>query len=144
MTSQSPFQELYNKLANISFNMISNKFLISAVLNIPLLEAIKEVPKYAKYLKDICTVKRTLRVKKKYFLVQNITALVQDRPLKCKDPGAHTIPCRIGETKFSEALLDLVSSVNLFPYHIYTTLGLGELEPTACTLTIGRQVHCRS
>ena len=31
-------------------------------------------------------------------------------------------------------MLDLGSSVNLLPYHINTTLGLGELEPTACTL----------
>ena len=26
--------------------------------------------------------------------------------------------------------------MNLLPYHIYTTLGLGELEPTACTLQL--------
>ena len=62
--------------------------------------------------------------------------MVQDKPTKCKDPGAPTIPCRIGEPNFSEALLDLGSSGNLLPYHIYTTLGLGELEPTARTLQL--------
>ena len=61
---------------------------------------------------------------------------MQNKPQKCKDPGAPTIPCRIGNTNFSEALLDLGSSVNLLPYHIYTTLGLGELEPTAYTLLL--------
>ena len=29
-------------------------------LNIPLLEAIKKIPSYAKFLKDLCTVKRKL------------------------------------------------------------------------------------
>ena len=117
---QTEIQEIFNKCS----------------LNIPLLEAIKQVPKYAKYLKDLCTVKRTLRVKKKCFLAQNITALVQNKPVKCKDHGAPTIPCKIGNKNFGEALLDLGSSVNLLPYHIYQTLGIGELEPTAYTLQL--------
>jgi len=36
-------------------------------INIPLLNAIKQVPSYAKFLKDLCTVKRKLNVKKKPF-----------------------------------------------------------------------------
>ena len=34
-------------------------------INIPLLDAIKQVPSYAKFLKVMCTVKRKLNVKKK-------------------------------------------------------------------------------
>ena len=33
-------------------------------VNIPLLDAIKQVPSYTKFLKDLCTVKRKLKVKK--------------------------------------------------------------------------------
>ena len=33
-------------------------------LNIPLLYSIKQIPSYAKFLKDLCTVKRKLGVKK--------------------------------------------------------------------------------
>ena len=37
-------------------------------VNIPLLDMIKQVPTYAKFLKDLCTVKRGLNVDKKAFL----------------------------------------------------------------------------
>ena len=36
-------------------------------INIPLLDAIKQVPSYAKFLTDLCTVKRKLNMKKKAF-----------------------------------------------------------------------------
>jgi hypothetical protein len=39
-------------------------------INIPLLDAIKQAPSYAKFLKDLCTVKRKLNVKKKAFLAK--------------------------------------------------------------------------
>ena len=37
-------------------------------VNIPLLDMIKQVPTYAKFLKDLCTVKRGLGIDKKSFL----------------------------------------------------------------------------
>ena len=37
-------------------------------VNIPLLDMIKQVPTYAKFLKDLCTIKRGLNVNKKAFL----------------------------------------------------------------------------
>ena len=37
-------------------------------VNIPLLDMIKQVPTYAKFLKDLCTVKRVLNVDNKAFL----------------------------------------------------------------------------
>jgi hypothetical protein len=39
-------------------------------INIPLLDAIKQVPSYAKFLKDLYTVKGKLNVKKKAFLAE--------------------------------------------------------------------------
>ena len=38
------------------------------MVNIPLLDMIKQVPTYAKFLKDLCTVKRGLGIEKKAFL----------------------------------------------------------------------------
>ena len=32
-------------------------------LNIPLLDAIKQIPKYAKFLKELCTTKRAFKLK---------------------------------------------------------------------------------
>jgi len=45
-------------------------------INIPLLNAIKQVPSYAKFLKDLCTVKRKLNVKKKAFLAEQVSAIL--------------------------------------------------------------------
>jgi hypothetical protein len=42
------------------------------MINIPLLDAIKQVPSYAKFLKDLCTVKRKLNVEKKTFLAKQV------------------------------------------------------------------------
>ena len=39
-------------------------------VNIPFLDMIKQVPTYAKFLKDLCTVKKGLNVNKKAFLTE--------------------------------------------------------------------------
>ena len=39
-------------------------------VNIPLLDAIKQVPFYAKFLKDLCTKKRNMHIQKKAFLTK--------------------------------------------------------------------------
>ncbi|RVW62040.1 hypothetical protein CK203_064785 [Vitis vinifera] len=41
-------------------------------VNIPLLDMIKQVPTYAKFLKDLCTIKRGLNVSKKAFLTEQM------------------------------------------------------------------------
>ena len=45
-------------------------------VNIPLLDMIKQVPTYAKILKDLCTVKRGLNVDKKAFLNEQVSAII--------------------------------------------------------------------
>lgn len=39
-------------------------------INIPLPDAIKQIPAYAKFLKDLCTVKRKMHVKELAFLTE--------------------------------------------------------------------------
>ena len=39
-------------------------------VNIPLLDMIKQVSTYAKFLKDLCTIKRRLSINKKAFLIE--------------------------------------------------------------------------
>jgi hypothetical protein len=56
------------------------------------LDVIKQVPSYAKFLKDLCTVKRKLNVKKKAFLAEQVNVILQNNnALKYKDPGCPTI-----------------------------------------------------
>ena len=45
--------------------------------NIPLLDIIKQVPTYAKILKDLCIVKRGLNVDKNAFLIEQRSSKVQ-------------------------------------------------------------------
>ena len=45
-------------------------------LNVPLLDAIQQVPAYAKFLKDMCTKKRKTNVPKKVFLATNISEIL--------------------------------------------------------------------
>ena len=46
-------------------------------VNIPLLDMIKQVPTYAKFLKDLCTVKKGLGINKKAFLTEQINSIIQ-------------------------------------------------------------------
>ena len=106
-------------------------------VNIPLLHMIKQVPTYAKFLKDLCTVKRGLCIEKKAFLTEQVSAIIQSKtPVKYKDPGSPTISVNIGGTCIDKALLKLGAGVNLLPYSIYKQLGLGELKPTNITLSL--------
>ncbi|RVX04798.1 hypothetical protein CK203_025006 [Vitis vinifera] len=49
-------------------------------VNIPLLDMIKQVPTYAKFLKDLCTVKRGLNVTKQAFLTKQELGLGELKP----------------------------------------------------------------
>ena len=105
--------------------------------NIPLLDMIKQVPTYAKFLKDLCTVKRGLNVNKKSFLTEQVSAIIQWKTLvKYKDTRCPTISVNIGGTCVQKTLLDLGDSVNLLPFSVYKQLGLGELKPTIITLSL--------
>ena len=106
-------------------------------VNIPLLDMIKQVPTYAKFLKDMCTVKRGLGLDKKSFLTEHVSAIIQSKtPVKYKDPGSPTISINIGGTCINKALLDLGAGINMLPYSVYKQLGLGELKPTNITLSL--------
>jgi hypothetical protein len=106
-------------------------------INIPFLDAIQQVPAYAKFLKDLVTIKRKTNVPKKAYLTEQVSSILQCKlPIKYKDPGCPTIACMIGESQINRALLDLGASVNLLPYSVYLKLGLGELKPTTVTLQL--------
>ena len=106
-------------------------------VNIPLLDIIKQGPAYAKFLKDLCTIKKGLGIEKKAFLTEQVSAIIQSKnPVKYKDPRSPTISVNIGGTCIDKSLLDLGASVNLLPYSVYKQLGLGELKPTNITLSL--------
>ncbi|XP_026445200.1 uncharacterized protein LOC113345735 [Papaver somniferum] len=97
----------------------------------------RQIPTYAKFLKDLCTQKRKLHMHKRAFLTDQVSSIIQNKiPTKLRDPGCPTITCTIGDYVVEKALLDLGASVNLLPYSVYVHLGLGELKPTPVTLQL--------
>ncbi|GFZ14646.1 hypothetical protein Acr_24g0008360 [Actinidia rufa] len=133
----APFPQ---RLAKVSkANLISEIYDIfkQVRINIPMLDAIKQIPSYNKFLKELCTVKRNLHVKETTMMNESQSAILQCKTVpKYKDPSCPTISCIIGGCKIDRALLDLGSSVNLLPYSVYKDLGLGELKPTQVTLEL--------
>ena len=106
-------------------------------MNIPLLDMIKQIPTYAKFLKDLCTVKKGLGIDKKAFQTEQVSSIIQCKTLvKYKDPRSPTISVNIGGICINKALLDLGVSVNLLPYLVYKKLGFEELKPTNITLSL--------
>ncbi|KAM2388520.1 hypothetical protein ACFXTH_037952 [Malus domestica] len=98
-------------------------------VNIPLLDAIKQVLRYAKFLKELCTTRKRISTNEVVKVGENVSAILQHKlPPKCKDPGSFTIPCVIGNTRFKSAMLDLGASINVMPYSIYVSMNLGELK----------------
>ncbi|XP_038976085.1 uncharacterized protein LOC120107013 [Phoenix dactylifera] len=108
-------------------------------VNIPLLDAIKQVPRYAKFLKELCTIKRKQKLKgcETVRVGENISAVIQRKlPAKCKDPGMFTIPCMIGNTRFEKAMIDLGASINVMSYSIYASLKPGPLNKTGVVIQL--------
>ena len=132
-----PFPQVLRKKKNHVNQTEMLEVLRQVKVNIPLLDMIKQVPTYSKFLKDLCTVKKGLKVNKKAFLTEQVSAIIGNKtPVKYKDPGCPTISVNIGGISVEKALLDLGASVNLLPYSMYKQLGLGELKPTSITLSL--------
>ncbi|CAN6580777.1 unnamed protein product [Malus baccata var. baccata] len=106
-------------------------------VNLPLLDAIKQVPKYAKFLKELYTNKRRFNDQETVALSEELSAVLQRKlPPKLKDAGSFTIPCVIGGKEFGRALCDLGASINLMPYSVYESLNLGDLKETKVVIQL--------
>ncbi|CAM8908487.1 unnamed protein product [Rhodiola kirilowii] len=106
-------------------------------INIPLLEAIKQIPRYAKFLKELCTNRRRSTRYDQDLMSRNVSAVIQRKvPPKCGYPGTYTIPCTIGNIRIENCMLDLGASINVLPFSIYSCLRIGPLEPTGLTIQL--------
>ncbi|KAK8613604.1 hypothetical protein V6N13_101362 [Hibiscus sabdariffa] len=112
-------------------------------INIPFLEAIEQVPSYAKFLKDIVTKKRKAESYETVAVASEYCAGKSELPIKKKDPGSFIIPCSIGDNFMGNALCDLGSSVNLMPKAVFRKLGIGIERPTTVILQLADRSHVR-
>ncbi|CAM8900207.1 unnamed protein product [Rhodiola kirilowii] len=89
-------------------------------INIPLLEAIKQIPRYAMFLKELCTNRRRSTRYDQELMSRNVSAVIQQKvPPKCGDPGTYTIPYTIGNIRIENWMLDHGASINVLPFSLY-------------------------
>ena len=82
-------------------------------INIPILDAIKQVPSYAKFLKSVCTPKRETKT---INLSAEVSAFISNTLLrKKKDPSSPLVSCSIGNLNFRKTLLDLRAMLIFYP-----------------------------
>ncbi|XP_074315642.1 uncharacterized protein LOC141651846 [Silene latifolia] len=137
---QAPFPSALNDTRIID-KKTSNLYDIfhKVEVNITLLDLLSSVPKHAKFLKKLCTTKKTNKAKsmKKVRASEHVSAMFQKRlPQKCSDPRMFTIPCKIGDLDCQHAMLDLGASINVLPTYLYESLKLGPLKPTRTVISL--------
>ncbi|XP_070006795.1 uncharacterized protein [Nicotiana sylvestris] len=111
----------------------------SLSINVPLVEALEQMPGYAKFMKDLVTKKRSMNCET-IKMTHQVSAIVHSMAPKLEDPGAFTIPCTIGSTDFAKALCDLRQSINLMPYSVFKTLENGQPRPTSMRLQMADRI----
>ncbi|XP_070011187.1 uncharacterized protein [Nicotiana sylvestris] len=110
----------------------------SLSINVPLVEALEQMPGYAKFMKDLVTKKRSMDCET-IKMTHQVSAIVNSMAPKLEDPGAFTIPCTIRSADFAKALCDLGASINLMLYSVFKTLGIGKPRPTSMRLQMADQ-----
>ena len=94
-------------------------------INLPLVETLGQMSKYAKFLKELLSNKRKLEELSTVVLGRECLAVLLNKlPRKLKDPGSFIIPCLIGNLPVEKALVDLGASINLMLYSLFKKLNL--------------------
>ncbi|XP_070002605.1 uncharacterized protein [Nicotiana sylvestris] len=105
----------------------------SLSINVPLVEALEQIPGYAKFMKNLATKKRSMNFET-IKMTHQVSAIVHSMAPKLEDLDAFTIPCTIGSADFAKALCVLGESINLMPYTVFKTLGIVKPIPTSMRL----------
>nr|GEU54295.1 hypothetical protein [Tanacetum cinerariifolium] len=108
-------------------------------INIPLIDAIKQIPAYAKFLKHLCTQKRKLKatLPNKIDLTEHVsTVLSSSLPPKFKHPGAPLILFVVENITIERMLLDLGASINILPASLVDKYELETLRKTDTIISL--------
>ncbi|XP_027076907.1 uncharacterized protein [Coffea arabica] len=112
-------------------------------INIPLLDAIKQVPKYAKFLRDLCVNRKQLRGDERIIVGENVSAVLQRKfPPKCGDPETEIIIQLADRTNaYPDGLIeDVLVKVNelIFSADFYVLDMDDDHSPDPSPLLLGR------
>jgi len=100
-----------------SFNLLGE--LQNLHVKIPLLQVIRDVPIYAKTVRDLC-IKNPGRKPRDPLTIQVVGELSEMKlattpPIKYGDPGNPTVTFKIGQTFIPDVLVDLGATINIMP-----------------------------
>ncbi|GJU55287.1 hypothetical protein Tco_1229001 [Tanacetum coccineum] len=96
--SSIPFPNRVRKEKEEALQQIFLENLKQLDINIPFIEALVQIPKYAKYLKSLLMNKSKLEEACIETMNERCSVvLLNELPLKEKDPGSHTTPCQVLE-----------------------------------------------
>jgi hypothetical protein len=101
-------------------------------IKIPMLQAIKDIPIYAKIIRDIF-LKKLGRKKKEPTLVQvvgQLSEFISEMPYKYNDPGNPIVIVEINGISLPNTLIDIGATINVMPFDTMKKLQINQLRPT--------------
>nr|GEW00869.1 hypothetical protein [Tanacetum cinerariifolium] len=105
--------------------------------DISLIDALTQIPKYHKVLKDLLKDKDKLVELENTSINAKCSAILLNKVLeKLEDPGKFLIPCVLHDLEVCNSLADFGASINLMPLSIYEELWIKPLKPTQMILKL--------
>ncbi|XP_042044006.1 uncharacterized protein LOC121789646 [Salvia splendens] len=132
-----PFPQVLQKKKDDQFSKFWEIFK-KVQINIPLIEALQQMPGYVKFLKEAVSKKKKWDHHETVNLTENCSAILQRKfPAKMHDPGSFTIECTMGDHFVENSLCDLGASINLMPLFFYNKMKIGQLKPISINAADG-------
>jgi hypothetical protein len=108
--------------------------------NIPLLQALQDIPIYAKTIKELCEKKHVRKAKNPSIVcvVGALSDLIlgKQEPVKNTDPGNPMVKMHIHGCYFPNTLVDLGEPINILTIETCNVLGFTSFEPTSIMLQL--------
>jgi hypothetical protein len=117
-----------------AFNLLGE--LQNLYVKIPLLQALRDVPIYARTMRDICVKKPGRKTKDPLtvHVMGDLSALMSGKtpPVKYGDPGHPTVTVQVGKTIIPRVLVDLGAAINIMTLEellaLYLKSGCGHVS----------------
>lgn len=140
-TSSPPFPErlvIPRPLQYPDFDILGE--LQNLYIKIPFLQAIQDIPIYAKTIKELCIKKprRNITTNPRVQVVGTLSDLLsrKETPIKYEDPGNPIVTVQIYGPTLSNALVDLGAAINILTTTTCQKLGITSVEPTSTLLEL--------
>ena len=140
-TSSPPFPErlvISRPIQPPDFDILGE--LQNLYIKIPFLQAIQDIPIYAKTIKELCIKKsrRNTNTNPRVQVVGTLSDLLsgKETPIKYEDPGNPIVTVQIYGQTLTNALVDLGAAINILTTPTCQKLGIMSVEPTSTLLEL--------